>query len=249
VAKASDIESDLTLEISGQAVTPDKFLRGVRSFFAILAEVTKQVAGKPTAIEWVVQVKEASNLIGLSYRPGFDPALASQVIDAVSAGITQLEDESAQPLYFNERAMRQLRDLGSVVGRSDDDDTVVRVWAKKQPIAVSYNAVANVNALLASEHSDYGSIEGRLQTVTERGRLQFVVYDPLWDEPIRCFVPEEQIQQAMNAFRARVEVYGLIRYRKDGKPVSIDVDEIVPFPAAAEIPSFRDVYGILRRAS
>lgn len=96
---------------------------------------------------------------------------------------------------------------------------------------------------------DYGSIEGRLQTVTERGRLQFIVYERLWDRPVRCFIPDHLTEEAVAAFRTRVEVYGLIRYRKDGQPVSIDVDEIVGFPPDAEIPSFRDVHGILRQVS
>lgn len=248
MAQASDIDTDLTLEISGNNVTPEKFVRGVRSFFAILNEVTRQVAGRPNAVEWTVQVKDGSNLIGLSYRPGFDPALAGQIIDAVSAGIAKLEDETVRPDYFNERAIKSLRELGGVVGRTDDDDTAVKVWARRQPVPVSYSAVAHVNALLASEHSDYGSIEGRLQTVTERGRLQFLVYEPLWDEQVRCYIPDDLVDEAIQSFRHRVEVYGVIRYRKDGKPVSIEVDEIVPFPDPSDIPSFRDVHGLLREA-
>lgn len=249
MARKGDIETDLTLEVDGKNITPEKFLRSVRSFFAILNEVTKVVADGGPGVEWVVQVKSGSNLVGVAPQRGFDPAIVARVTDAVSAGISQIENASARPAHFNERALRNLRDLGKVVGKSDHDDTKVRVWVRKAPIAVTHSSVANVTSLLASEHEDYGSIEGRLQTISERGRLQVVVYEPLWDESIRCFISDEMMSGAVTSFGHRVEIYGLIKYRKDGKPVSIDVEEIIPFPGSENIPSFMDVHGILRQAS
>lgn len=96
---------------------------------------------------------------------------------------------------------------------------------------------------------DHGSVEGRLQTVSERGGFKFVIYDILWDRPIRCHLPETLIDRAMEAFGHRVEVYGLVTYRRDGKPLSIKVDAIEPLTVNRHIPSFREVYGILRDSS
>ncbi|HEX5959129.1 MAG TPA: hypothetical protein VFY92_10825 [Hyphomicrobiaceae bacterium] len=249
MAVKSDIEADLTLEIDGRSVTPEKFLRGVRSFFALLNEVTTRVAGKRGGVEWRVHVKAGSNLIGVLPEPGFDRAIVGQIVAAVSEGVSSLESRAEKPRYFTERAVKSLRELADVVGKSDRDDTMVRIWAKKEPIPVTHHAVANIGELLSSEHEDYGSIEGKLQTVTDRGGLQFVVYEPLWDRAIRCRISEQLTELAITNFRKRVEVYGLIRYRKDGKPVSIQADDIVPFPDREQIPSFRDVHGILREAS
>lgn len=249
VATKADIDTDLTLEIDGSNVTPEKFLRSVRTFFAILTEVTREVGGRPKAVEWRVNVKQGSNLVQVAPQPGFDPALINIVTSAVGNGISQLENIEARPDHFNERALKNLRELGSVVGRAERDDTIVKVWVRRDPIRVTEKSAANVSGILASEHEDYGSIEGRLQTVTERGRLQFIVYEQLWDKAIRCYMPDHLTEAAMGAFRARVEVYGLIRYRKDGQPISIFVDELVKFPPENEIPSFQDVHGILRQVS
>ncbi len=249
MALKSDIESDLTLEVGGHAITPDKFLRSVRSFFAILDEVTREVGGKPSAVRWAVAVTHGSNLVQVSPQPGYDPAIISVVTDAVADGISQIEEREARPAHFSEKALRSLRDLSNVVGRTDSDDTTVRVWVRRNPIDVTAKAAANVIGLLASEHKDYGSIEGHLQTITERGRLQFIVYVRLWDMQARCYIPDHLVPEAIAAFGSRVEVYGPIRYRKDGKPVSIEVDEIRAFPETEDIPSFRDVHGILRKAS
>jgi hypothetical protein len=248
LAVKSDIKTDLTLEIAGKAVTPEKFIRSVRSFFAILKEVTGQVAGKEEAVQWVVQVSEGSNLVGVDPMPGYPPAVVSQIIKAVSDGIGTIENRAATPRFFSERAIRSLRELGDVAGVTPNDDTTVRVWAKKQPLPVTHKSVAHVAELLESGHEDYGSIEGRLRTVSDKGRLHFVVKEPILNNEIRCFIPEGLIETAVANFRHRVEVYGRIKYRKDGKPVSIDVDDIVPFPPKEALPSYREVRGILRGA-
>lgn len=249
MAVKADIKSDLTLEITGKNVTPEKFLRSVRAFFAIVTEVTTKVAGRKSAIKWTVAVREGSNLVGLDPVPGFNPAVINRVISAVSSGIAQLEDRAAQPTSFSERAIKSLRELADVVGVSEDDDTLVRVWVKKEPVRLSHKSVAHVAQLLASEHEDYGSVEGRLQTVTERGGFHFVIYQILWDDSVRCFVPEHLAQVAIQSFGQRVEVYGRIKYRKDGKAQSIDADDIIPFPPKESIPTFREVRGILRKVS
>ena len=249
MAVKSDIASDLTLEIDGTNVTPDKFLRSVRSFFSILSEVTSRIAGKASPLQWTVVVREGSSLVGVQPVAGFDPAVLLRIESAIGEGLATLEASTDHPRYFSERAIKSLRELGEIVGTSDSDDTIIRVWVKKTPVSVTHKTVANVSQILAGEHEDYGSIDGRLQTVTERGGLQFVVYEPLWDRPIRCKIPEHLTEVAIKNFRNRVEVYGLIKYRKDGKPISIQVDDIVPFPPKERIPSFREVHGLLREAT
>jgi hypothetical protein len=249
LAVKRDINTDLTLEIGGTSVTPDKFLRGVRSFFALLSEVTIQIAGKRDGVQWRVLVREGSNLIGVDAEPGFDPSVVGKIIAVVSEGVSALEHNAVHPAFFSERAVRSMGELADLVGTTESDNTTVRLWAKRKPIPVTHKSVAHVSQLFSSEHEDHGSIEGRLRTITEQGGLQFVVYEPLWDQPVRCRIPERLIDRAMENFRKRVEVYGLIRYRKDGKPISIQVDDIVAFPSDDQIPSFQEVHGILREAS
>jgi hypothetical protein len=110
--------------------------------------------------------------------------------------------------------------------------------------------VSHIGEIVAIEHEDFGSIEGRLERLPGRERLHFAIYEPLGGQDIRCEIAaDELLEQAMTNFRKRVEVYGTIKYRKDGKPVSIRVEEIVPFPASDKLPSFREVHGILGKAS
>jgi hypothetical protein len=73
------------------------------------------------------------------------------------------------------------------------------------------------------------------------------VVDPLTERPVRCWVNDELFEQAYRAFRKRVAVTGLIHYRKDGQPNSIEVDELVVFPERSALYSAEEIHGILSK--
>ena len=131
------------------------------------------------------------------------------------------------------------------MGTDERDDTRVRVWARSTPIAVTHKAVAHAADLLREVVEDYGSVEGRLLVTSARGTLHFEIDEPVWEQRIRCYIEESLLEEALACFRRRVEVYGRIKFRRDGTPVSIRVDKIVPFPERHELPDFLSVRGIL----
>jgi len=93
---------------------------------------------------------------------------------------------------------------------------------------------------------EYGSISGKLETVSERNGFRFVIYDDLWDRPINCLVKEEDKARVMGVFGKRVEVFGDIRYRSDGRATSVDIEDFTEFPDPDALPKTADVKGILR---
>jgi hypothetical protein len=54
------------------------------------------------------------------------------------------------------------------------------------------------------------------------------------------------LPELFTKFRRRVEVSGLIHYRRNGVPISIDVESIEILPDDSDLPSLDDVRGILR---
>lgn len=250
MATQADIDADLTLEINGNNVTPDKFLRGARAFFGLLNEVTKTLVGEKEQVVWQVQVKRASNLIGVVPSRFTVPAL---VLDAVYArvqeGIEAIEHEAVEPEGMPEAALRHVRDLASIVGVTEGDDTRVRVWSRKSPVTVTHRAVANVALLLSEAHEDFGTIEGRVQVISDAGALHVFIAEPIRSRRIRCYFEEPLLADFLAAFRKRVEVTGRIKYRRDGTPISIEATGLAEFPLAKDLPSFRDMRGIFRESA
>lgn len=241
MASASDIEAPLTLELSGDDITPEIFVRGVRSFFAVLNELTDQI---DDTVGWRIQVKQGSNLIGV-YPRGLPTPSVGRIIDSVGAGLAAIELADREPEEFSEKALIGARDLARLALASDGGVTV-QVWTDKQPHAMSAKSIAYIDDILGDAFEEHGAIMGRVQTVSERGGARFVVYDALTDTPIRCVLPDDKLDDAMRAFGHRSEVYGTIRYRKDGRPNRIKVEDIVVFAPDDDLPTASDVRGLLR---
>lgn len=249
MAIPEDIPTDLALEIAGSEITPARFLRAVRAFFGLVQEVTDRLSGTEGAVEWAVKVKEGSAVVGV------DPSaytVAPSTLDAIRAnvmrGLESLETSSVEPEYFPENALKYARDLANIVGTDEDDDTRVRVWVNRRPAMLTHRIVANAAEVLKAAYEDYGSVEGRVQVVSEEGKLHCNVRDPVNGRVIRCIIDEAMLPKAFGAFRQRVEVTGRVRYRKDGSPTSIRVEDIFVFPENARLPHFSDVRGLLKEA-
>lgn len=247
MATKADIDTDLTLEIDGRNVTPEKFQRGVQAFFALLREVTHAHAGPDQFVRWTVQVKSGSNLIGVAPSQfTVAPPVLDAIYESVREGIESIEDSSEEPKGLPETALRHVRELASIVGADEADDTRVRVWAKRQPILVTHKSVAHVALLLNEAYEDFGTIEGRIQVISDQGALHVFVTELVCNRRIRCYFDEEMLPQFMAAFRKRVEVAGRIRYRRDGVSLSIVAKVLTLFPPTEALPTFREMRGIFR---
>lgn len=243
MATPDDIEAPLTLEIDGTRVTPDKFVRAVTAFFEMVRDLSSISEAQA---DWRVQVKQGSNLVGVFPTPTVPPVVVERVLSTIGTGVAGFEREAREQMAFNDRAMKSLRKLGQVAGTTDSDDIAVRLWIGKRPQPVTYRSVFHVTELLEATYQEYGSVTGKLQTLSERGGLKFVIYEPIWDRPVRCIIPDRLLDDAMAAFGRRVEVYGPVKYRRDGMPFSVFVNDIEVMPNPNELPSFRDIRGILR---
>jgi hypothetical protein len=242
----NEIDAELTLELDGTDITPEKFLRAVRGFFGVLDGVSREVSGGRERVRWTVHVKAGSNLVGVLPARGAPATIVDRVVGVVRTGIETLEDRAEAPEGFPNLAVRYLRDLANIAGTGERDDTRVRVWARRAPVAVTHQAVAHAADLLGEVTEDHGSVEGRLLVTSARGALHFEIDEPVWEQRIRCYIEENLLDEALACFRRRVEVYGRIKFRRDGTPLSIKVDRIVPFPERHELPDFLRVRGVLQ---
>lgn len=247
MATKDDIDTGLTLELDGQNVTPEKFMKAVRAFFGLVNEVTRELAGPKEFIHWNVQVKHGSNLVGVT--PGHAnvrPFLLDNIYALVHEGISSIEHSAEEPEGLPEPALKHIRDLASVAGVGDDDDTRVRVWAKHLPAPITHKAAAHVATLLAESYEDFGTIDGRVNVISDEGNLHVFITEPIGGRRIRCYFEEEMLPRFLAAFRKRVEIKGKIKYRRDHKPISIFATGLIEFPSSKELPSFKEMRGIFR---
>jgi hypothetical protein len=236
----------LTLDLEGK-ITSVRFRRAVDSFFAVVDEVTRQIAGKGAQVKWVVSVKGGS--IHLSAVPeATKPEVAVQVPQiarAVKAGIGLIGRRSERPRFFTDEALRNVRELASVPGARQVE--TAQVSFANSVAKLTPKTIANIDALLGVMVKDYGTLEGRLLVLSAQGGFSVHVVDPLTDRGVRCWLNDVLFEEAVRAFRKRVAVSGLIHYRKDGQANSIEGEELFVFPDRSDLPRAEEVHGILSK--
>ena len=248
-ATRDKIPTDLTLEI-GANLSPERFMTAARAFFGYVQELSQTLAPEGDLPRWIVHVREGSTLLGVAPSPSTPNEVAQAVFSRAERGIAQLVEGDIDDSGLPEPAIRHLRTLAEMAeGRGQQVESItMRLWVRKKPFNVEPIIASVIREDLRTDHHDYGAIEGRLETIQEGhgGALQFQIRDAMLRQKVRCYFPEELLPEVFDKFRKRVEVSGVIHYRKNGTPVSIAAEHIEALPDDSELPTAKDVRGILR---
>jgi hypothetical protein len=244
----SDHTEELTLRLDGALITPEEFRKAVHSFTELLLQVTDQISGSGKKPLWNMSVREGSSVfVATAVLDAETVEPARKTIKMVRSGIGLLNRGKSEVPFFTPRAMVAARGLAELVAKpSRHGITAVELGngdGKTQKFTEKIAEVVKKN--VGAVKKAFGSIEGKLSTLSERGSFQFVVYDALSDRGINCFVKDDVFPDAHAAFGKRVCVRGLIQYDRNNKPVSIDAEKIRVLRSNAEIGPVEQFCGIL----
>ncbi|MGO8699749.1 MAG: hypothetical protein ACLQVY_18770 [Limisphaerales bacterium] len=243
-------DNSVTLDFDGHLVTPEAFRRAVNAFVDLVREVSREISGSGPKLQWNISVASGSRLV--IAKPVADPAtrrIAREATIAIKNGIQRLEGgATTAPIHFTELALRATRELGALQDRDAKTIDYVRIRANGTTEEVTEKAVASAVTLVTGQHQALGCIEGKLQTISERGSFQFVVWDDLFDRGVCCFVDQEMMSEAVKYFGKRIAAFGIVQYDRDGRPVSIAVQRIKPFPEVTTLPPIKSLRGIFKKA-
>lgn len=247
-ATPDQIPTDLTLEI-GENLSPERFMAAARAFFGYVEEVSRVFTPDAQPLRWQVRVREGSALLAVAPAPTTPPEVAHAIYARAERGVRQLIERDIEDSGLPEPALRHLRILSEMTeaGPNRAPPIPIRLWVEKKPITFEPTIASAIREDSRADYNDYGTIEGRLETIQESyGTLQFYIRDALLRQRVRCYFPEELLPDVFDKFRKRVEVSGIIHYRKNGTPISIGAEHIVALPDDSELPTAEDVRGILR---
>jgi hypothetical protein len=232
----------------GEGLSPERFMAAARAFFGYVHELSEGLSdGRP--LQWIVRVREGSSLLAVDPTPSMPPEAARAVYARAERGIRHLINRNIEDSGLAEPALKHLRTLSEMTeaGPNKAAPVPIRIWIERKPLALEPAIASAIREDWRADYNDYGTIEGRLETIQETyGSLQFFIRDTTLRQRVRCYFPEELLPSVFEKFRKRVEVSGVIHYRKNGTPISIEAEHITGLPDDSELPTAEDVRGILR---
>ena len=247
MAAPSEIPSDLALEVD-QDLPPEQFIAAARNFFGYVREVAKASGDEAANVQWTVKAKEGSTILAMDPTALSDANALERLYGRIGNTIKTLAEGIMEAETVGEAALNYIKNLSNMAAPRRDRPIKLNIWVQKKPLAITTQIAETIQEDWRSDYHDFGSIEGKLEAIQDRGRLQLRVRDPLLRATVNCFLPDEMLDEALHSFRHRVEITGVIHYRKNGTPISIEAARIKPLPNDSKLPSANDVRGILATA-
>ena len=232
----------IKMKLAIDKVPSHEFIQSVRDFFEMLEDVADSLYGTRRAIPWSVRIERGSNvLVAIAGEP-INPEVRPKVVSsAVKMGLRLIRG-GARPENFRDKTLERIKSLADL-----SEEHGLNISINRQ--LISSQIRESVSNILRLAYSEVGTIEGHLRILAKRtGHLEVEVRDEISGHLVHCTITTSQLEDAKDAFDRRVSVTGLIHYRADGTPVSIDVRNIFRFPFPRELPRHEDIRGIFREA-
>lgn len=159
---------------------------------------------------------------------------------------SDFNSEAVFPNNFPEVGLDRARNMGKVLENGVAELTFSKPG--EAPVYATAQSISNINEVYrkTSYVYSYGSIEGRLLLLSALTRQPSCkVVDEVTRTPVTCYFSDPDLeQQANNAYRDRVSVFGRIKYNRTGKPVSMNVSEFTLLRRESELPQIEQLFGI-----
>lgn len=241
MAKKSDIESDITLELDG-TVTPGQLIEAISAFSGLLNGGQKNIDASVNP-QWTIQVKKGSNLIGY-YSHTASPALISNLEN----GLRKLEAGAEMPTGFDEMMLRNICRLQAIEKNTKARKTNVKIWLDREPTPLHPRMKDHIDKVLKGAFEEYGAVEGVLKILDSHNDHQFAIVEPLYFKKILCFPAADGsvFAEAYKLFGQKVEAEGMVKYTSHGIPYEILVDKIYQLPVVKDANAYVLTQGILK---
>jgi hypothetical protein len=237
------MNDQIEIKIEATELTPEKFMEAVQTFFVLIQGVAKNLTNDP--IHWKVEVDKGSAVVRARVINRTDSS--DRCIDAICLGVRSLgAGVKTIPRGFTKREVLASKVLASLA----DGNNLQAISIKNgdAPEVFSKEIIPAAESILSGEKDNaFGSVEGKIDSLSDRHIFSCSIFEPLLQREITCYFQKEDVrEEAVRAFRKRVLASGLIRYAKEGYPTSIVVDSIRIFPEESELPTIEDIQALFR---
>jgi hypothetical protein len=239
-------DDTLTLALAGDDIPLAEFVAAVSRFRTIVEALTADVA-TGSGIEWVLTALDYSSAI-TTVRGQTARADSEGQVQKVIRAYEEVGDaaERGTPIPYSPRVGQEVAALTSLINghiKSIRLETAERAIILFTPPPTG--AAGGGRPLVPGDGGSYGAVEGRVQTLTNRGALRFTLYDTLNDRAVSCYLAEGRDAIMLDVWGKRAIVEGWVqRDPLTGRPLSVRrVSEITVLPEN-EPGSYRAARGI-----
>ena len=110
---------------------------------------------------------------------------------------------------------------------------------------IDVGTAQRVQELTAPRSQAWGTLVGRLDTISIRSGSEFRIIDEETRSPVRCRFHEDKLEKVKELLGARVMASGIIYANNFGSPLRLDVDGDVHIAKREDLPSIDEMIGLV----
>ena len=249
-------DDTVTLALDGD-VPLEEFARTMGRFAELVNALSEEV-GSP-GLDWVVDDLQVSSAVATA-RSSSDTQAAQKVVHAYAAVGLALENH--MPIKVSPRVRRAVNNVVSIQDKrvravrfeTAKKDSVIPTGQRETPRLLPAPKSTTATTVMETPWGalavitpspSFGAIQGRIQTLSNRGALRFTVYDLLYDKAVGCYISEGREELLRNVWGRLASIEGLVtRDPINGRPLAVrQVSNVSLVQEPPDAPNYEDARG------
>lgn len=208
------------------------------------AAISREAKG---TLDWTVaNLATGSLIVALeSESRSISRNVGAEVTRSFVVSLEIIERDGVTPPYLTEKGMQAARTVLKLIGRGGVSG--IEATDLSERVSVSARAAANIDQLVTPRTRMIGSIEGRIETISIRGRPRVIAYQMRTGKAVTCVFKRDDearmIAEAARVLGQRVNVSGTVVSNGVGEPIRIEAEQIRVFRSESELPTIAELAG------
>ncbi len=231
-------------------ITLSAFITKLQTFLGILQDFDSVLSDNPRGtMKWELSVlrKSSPPIVGVTPFPRRlnAPDLSEAIEEQVFANVGSLAISPERSPRMPDAALVKMKRLASGVRTLGPSLIYTNEGQRKREGQITESTLKNVKELTDPKYAAYGSIVGRLESLSVHRGHEFRVWDKNTGKPVVCKFESEQMARVKELLPASVVVSGIIHSNSAGIPIKLDLEELDPESGDRTLPTIQEMSGLV----
>jgi hypothetical protein len=232
-------------------ISVHELVQSIRNVLGILEDLDASISQRKSgSMRWEVAVlrKDSPPLIGIegcliSHKVADPtPLIQREVLN----GLRDLTKAPERSRYYSDSVLGKIRNLAYQSKRLGPLKVYTEEIDVKQETVINESTFKNIEQLIGVKYKGFGSVIGSLDAITVHKRNEFRIWNENTGKPVTCLFGHKMLEKVKDSLQQKVLVYGEVNSNQRGEPVSILVDGIEPRSPKLDLPTIKEMSGLVK---
>jgi hypothetical protein len=202
------------------------------------------------SLRWNVTVLEKNSppLIGVTPTPRKRMVDISDAVEAqVFLGSAALTQRGERTRFMSDSALQGFQKIAQYSKRIGPSTIYVNAnGMPRQETAITTETFRRVKELTDVRYVAFGSVYGKLESISVHRSNEFRIWDEKTGKPVRCKFHQDLEAAVKDLLREKVHVSGVIQSNSAGIPISVEVQDLMPRETVPSLPTIEQMSGLIK---